>query len=409
MPWHVGEQGSHGCDGYPVVKDDSGEVEGCHDTREAANRQVAALYASENGSGRAEMAAKSINDLPDSAFAYIEPGGSKDDQGKTVPRSKRHFPIHDAAHVRNALARAPQSPFGAKAMPKIRAAAKKFGIEVGDRSSTDGVLTRTHTADLSLRGDGRTIHGIVMPYGEEARVNDGYGFYTEVFRQGAFAKSVRERGDRIKLLVNHEKYKQLPIGRSLTFKEEKRGLYGEFRVSDTAAGNEALVLVRDGVADSFSAGFVPINPGPHEPVPQSGIVERVEAKLGETSLVAFPAYAGAAVIGVRSALIEIWDELSPEEQEATRHLDLPALIRTAAQQHVADTPSEADSEVTEDEAVERAADEEEPTTDADQITSDGHSPPYTPTQRPTKSLERIHAEMEAVKARVAAAISKEMR
>jgi HK97 family phage major capsid protein/HK97 family phage prohead protease len=85
---------------------------------------------------RAQMSSGAINDLPDSAFAYIEPGGTKDDQGKTVPRSKRHFPIHDAAHVRNALARAPQSPFGAKAMPKIRAAAKKFGIKVSDDTTT---------------------------------------------------------------------------------------------------------------------------------------------------------------------------------------------------------------------------------------------------------------------------------
>lgn len=79
---------------------------------------------------KAEKSTKAINDLPDSDFAYIEPGGSKDDEGKTVPRSKRHFPIMDAAHVRNALSRAPQSPFGEKAMPKIRAAAKKFDIEV---------------------------------------------------------------------------------------------------------------------------------------------------------------------------------------------------------------------------------------------------------------------------------------
>src|SRR5215813_6001669 len=84
---------------------------------------------------RAPITAASENDLPDSAFAYIEPGGKKDAGGKTVPRSLRHFPIHDAAHVRNALARASQSPFGAKAMPKIRAAAKKFGIHMSDSSS----------------------------------------------------------------------------------------------------------------------------------------------------------------------------------------------------------------------------------------------------------------------------------
>ncbi len=75
----------------------------------------------------AEMTSSSINDLPDSDFAYIEPGG-KVVAGKTEPRSLRHFPIHDAAHVRNALARLDQSPFGAKARPKVEAAAKKMGI-----------------------------------------------------------------------------------------------------------------------------------------------------------------------------------------------------------------------------------------------------------------------------------------
>jgi HK97 family phage prohead protease len=80
----------------------------------------------------AEMTASEINDLPDSDFAHVESGGVKDKSGKTVPRSLRHFPIHDAAHVRNALSRAPQSPFGDAAMPKIKAAAAKFGIDTSD-------------------------------------------------------------------------------------------------------------------------------------------------------------------------------------------------------------------------------------------------------------------------------------
>ena len=41
----------------------------------------------------AEWTAAYINDLPDSSFLYVEPGGEKDDQGRTVPRSKRHFPV----------------------------------------------------------------------------------------------------------------------------------------------------------------------------------------------------------------------------------------------------------------------------------------------------------------------------
>jgi len=139
VPYHVDENHPE-CSGVAVVKDADGKVMGCHRTMDDAHRQMSALYANEDSmmEHRAEMTARSINDLPDSAFAYIEPGGSKDEQGKTVPRSKRHFPIHDAAHVRNALARAPQSPFGDKAMPKIRAAAKKFGIQAGRRAITSG-------------------------------------------------------------------------------------------------------------------------------------------------------------------------------------------------------------------------------------------------------------------------------
>lgn len=54
-----------------------------------------------------------INTLPDSSFAYIEAGGKKDKEGKTIPRSLRHLPYKDASgkidlpHLRNAIARAP--------------------------------------------------------------------------------------------------------------------------------------------------------------------------------------------------------------------------------------------------------------------------------------------------------------
>ena len=76
---------------------------------------------------KAEMSGADQNDLPDSDFAYIEPGG-KVEGGKTTPRSLRHFLINDEAHVRNALARLPQSPFESKARPKVEAAARRMGI-----------------------------------------------------------------------------------------------------------------------------------------------------------------------------------------------------------------------------------------------------------------------------------------
>ena len=88
----------------------------------------------------AKMTSKQKNDLPDSDFAYIQPGGKKDSDGKTIPRSLRHLPINDAAHVRNALARLDQTDISAEAkkaaLKKIKAAAKKFGIKVSEASAT---------------------------------------------------------------------------------------------------------------------------------------------------------------------------------------------------------------------------------------------------------------------------------
>jgi len=55
-----------------------------------------------------------VNNLPDTAFLLVSPGGEKDGEGKTVPRSLRHLPYRDKngkvdlPHLRNALARIPQ-------------------------------------------------------------------------------------------------------------------------------------------------------------------------------------------------------------------------------------------------------------------------------------------------------------
>jgi hypothetical protein len=48
MPYSVGEKGSYGCSGYPVIKDDDKQVMGCHDTAAQAGAQIAAIEASEN-------------------------------------------------------------------------------------------------------------------------------------------------------------------------------------------------------------------------------------------------------------------------------------------------------------------------------------------------------------------------
>jgi len=46
MPWHIGDHAD--CSGFAVIKDGDGSLAGCHDTRDEAEAQMAALYASED-------------------------------------------------------------------------------------------------------------------------------------------------------------------------------------------------------------------------------------------------------------------------------------------------------------------------------------------------------------------------
>lgn len=152
--------------------------------------------------------------------------------------------------------------------------------------------------DLVLRsdGDGRTVHGVVVPYNQTTTIHDSEGEYEERFLPGAFARSISQRGSKVRLLVNHLARERLPIGKATLLREDAAGLYAEFQVSKTRDGDEALTLIQDGVVDGFSVGFLPIRQRRGE----DHAVERVEAALREVSVVAFPAYEGAAIAGVRS-------------------------------------------------------------------------------------------------------------
>lgn len=96
-----------------------------------------------------------VNNLPDSAFFHISPGGEKDEEGKTKPRSLRHLPYKDAdgkvdlPHLRNAIARAPQvnglAPEKAKA---IQARAQKMLARMQD--SNKSKMDEAEFADLEL-------------------------------------------------------------------------------------------------------------------------------------------------------------------------------------------------------------------------------------------------------------------
>lgn len=107
-------------------------------------RRATGHWPGEKGDGileKSEWTTAYVNNFPDSSFAYIAPGGKKDAEGKTVPRTNRKLPYKDKGgkidppHVRNALARLSQPktdiPAAAKASAKSKlcSAAKKVGIK----------------------------------------------------------------------------------------------------------------------------------------------------------------------------------------------------------------------------------------------------------------------------------------
>lgn len=91
MPYHVGEKGSYGCDGYPALKDD-GTVMGCHSTKEEAAAQIYAINQSEGN----------VDKQSPCWDGYVQ-RGMKPKNGKMVPNcvpvSKADAPIVEGDFV----------------------------------------------------------------------------------------------------------------------------------------------------------------------------------------------------------------------------------------------------------------------------------------------------------------------
>lgn len=123
-----------------AVKLEAGEVSLTDEDRDTI---LAALEAGEDVATilAATWTTAYVNNLPDSAFLYIEPGGTKDADGKTEPRSLRHFEVRDAngdvdpLHVRDALGRIPQSSVPADAKAEATAAAERLLKDAGGNPS----------------------------------------------------------------------------------------------------------------------------------------------------------------------------------------------------------------------------------------------------------------------------------
>jgi HK97 family phage prohead protease len=169
------------------------------------------------------------------------------------------------------------------------------------------LLYRSFVPNLEVRshGDGRTIFGIAVPYNAPMRINDQL---VEQFARGAFNHQLRA-ANRVKFSREHYLLGGSLIGAASLLRDDAAGLYGEYRVSRTPAGDETLELVKDGALSHLSVAF-------HERQNRSlvgGVVERVKANLFEVAVTMEGAYGElAAAAGVRTKQLPV----AAEELEA---------------------------------------------------------------------------------------------
>jgi HK97 family phage prohead protease len=163
------------------------------------------------------------------------------------------------------------------------------------------IHTRHFPITLAIRdnGESRTLEGPLLPWGVEARVLDRGRMVVETFQRGALAGV---EASRVPLTARHPRDNQeLPIGVTVELEERADAAWGAWRVSKTVLGDEVLELARDGVPLGLSVGFMEV-PGGSRWSPERRRVVRTRAALDHVAVVRVPAYTGAGVVGVRSAL-----------------------------------------------------------------------------------------------------------
>lgn len=224
--------------------------------------------------------------------------------------------------------------------------------------------TRAFTIRADAAAEPRTVRGLAVPYGVEIELFDGY---FETIAPGALADRADDATS-LKLFYRHDE----PIGLITSVAETAEGIEIEARFSDTQAARDAYQLVRDGVIDRLSIGFIPLAYERTED--EAGLHTTITSlDLREVSLVPFPAYDGATVTEVRNqptperthpmtdaptyALASDLDDLRADITAMEQRATLAAAARGTAPAVDARTPGEALKAIINDEAYRASIDD----------------------------------------------------
>ncbi len=150
-----------------------------------------------------------------------------------------------------------------------------------------------HQEDAGLKTEGKddvaTGNGIVEGYAATWDVDNTM----EMFRHGAFAKSIQERvaAGKVKLMTKHYSKggstKEL-VGTVTKMKEDNKGLWFHAEFAGTTLAQDTRRLVNEGHLRSSSIGYAPLKWG-FRVVDGKEVLEHIETKIFEVTLTPRPA------------------------------------------------------------------------------------------------------------------------
>ncbi len=194
---------------------------------------------------------------------------------------------------------------------------KTYRIQRRDASAPgEPGITRTYTVPLITRagaGPGeRIIEARVLPYGEVATVRDGPNAapYRETIARGAAARGGTDFAGVVvdsMIGVAPEAYNthrgRRPVGRSIAGEDREDGAYLVMRIANTAAGDEAYELAREGLATEVSIDGQAVGEGRRL---GDGTIERSAVRIARVAILesGTAAYRGAQITAVRAGNLE---------------------------------------------------------------------------------------------------------
>lgn len=385
MPYDVTDD-AEGCDGYAVIKTETGEIMGCHVSEEEAEDQLTALNIAEYGDeGRAEDSYQPTDGMVTEAQRGLdwrsEYGRGGTEIGIARARdivNRRNLPIDTWRRIKAYFDRHQSDKDGEGWSPGedgypsngriawalwggnagwSRSKAIMESVDNDERSvmgeeSFEDIVeaepqrTTETRSDLyrdvpfevrsaEENGDGLTLTGYAAVFNRSTMIDNWEGRFEERIRPGAFKRSINAKMPVLQFEHGrHPLLGSMPLGQITKLREDEHGLYVEARLADNWLIQPVRDAIASGAIDGMSFRFQVVRDSVNE-AGEIPVRTLEEVKLLELGPVVFPAYEATSV-GVRSADLSPLFSLPQNDRQAIAR----ALVLGTQPEPVSDDTSE---------------------------------------------------------------------